>query len=142
MKKVVYFMVLLMMASCSKMEFDEVPTNPAGFEKEVVNKGISDIEADGWQLTSVYFIDKENGGVNGKVSLGLSADGWYRADKDSTGQWKVIRNYTSPYLLIDGCLFKPAITFVFEGDTIRFHRCEDFLKENSKYSLIAVTQKK
>ena len=130
------------MASCAKLEFDEIVESPFNGKVDPVCSTYRNFEPDGWHIVSLYFLDKGSKRIKSKIRKSYFENCWYRYELDSAGDYKMKSSVENPYLLIDTYKSEEiASTFTFDGDTIRNHRCGDYPKENLKCSLLVVTKK-
>jgi hypothetical protein len=144
MKSLFVFITAILMASCAKMEFDEIAGSPFNGKVDPVCSTYRNFESDGWHIVSLYFLDKDSKRIKSKIRKSYFEDCWYSYELDSAGDYKMKSFVENPYLLIDTYKSKEiASTFTYDGDTIRIHRCGDYPKEkeNPKYSLLVVTRK-
>ena len=144
MKGIFVFIAAILMASCAKMEFDEIAESPFNGKVDPVCSTYRNLESDGWHIVSLYFLDKDSKRIKSKIRKSYFENCWYRYELDSAGDYKMKSSVENPYLLIDTYKSKEiASTFTYDGDTIRIHRCGDYPKEkeNPKYSLLVVTRK-
>ena len=73
----------------------------------------------------------------------LNEPRWYYQEIDSVEDYKVLSDAAHPYLMQNNYeLGELKSSFIYDGDTIRIHRCGDYPLENPKYSLLVVTIKK
>ena len=144
MKGIFVFIAAILMASCAKLEFDEIVESPFNGKVDPVCSTYRNFEPDGWHIVSLYFLDKGSKRIKSKIRKSYFEDCWYSYELDSAGDYKMKSFVENPYLLIDTYKSKEiASTFTYDGDTIRIHRCGDYPKEkeNPKYSLLVVTRK-
>ena len=142
MKSLFVFITAILMASCAKMEFDEIAESPFNGKVDPVCSTYRNFESDGWHIVSLYFLDKDSKRIKSKIRKSYFEDCWYRYEPDSAGDYKMKSSVENPYLLIDSYKSEEiASTFTFGGDTIRIHRCGGYPKENPKFSLLIVIQK-
>lgn len=142
MKGIFVFIAAILMASCAKMEFDEIAESPFNGKVDPVCSTYRNFESDGWHIVSFYFLDKDSKRIKSKIRKSYFEDCWYSYELDSAGGYKMKSFVENPYLLIDTYKSEEiASTFTYDGDTIRIHRCGDYPKENPKYSLLVVTRK-
>lgn len=142
MKSFFVFIAAILMASCAKLEFDEIAESPINGKVDLVCSPYRNFESDGWHIVSLYFLDKGSKRIKSKIRKSYFEDYWYSYELDSVGDYKMKSSVEDPYLLIDTYKSEEiASTFTFDGDTIRIHRCGGFPKENPKFSLLVVIQK-
>jgi len=142
MKSLFVFITAILMASCAKMEFEEIAESPFNGKVDPVCSIYRNFEPKGWHIVSLYFLDKDSKRIKSKIRKSYFEDCWYRYEPDSAGDYKMKSSVENPYLLIDSYKSEEiASTFTFGGDTIMIHRCGGYPKENPKYSLLVVTQK-
>lgn len=142
MKSLFVFITAILMASCAKMEFEEIAESPFNGKVDPVFSIYRNFEPKGWHIVSLYFLDKDSKRIKSKIRKSYFEDCWYRYEPDSAGDYKMKSSVENPYLLIDSYKSEEiASTFTFGGDTIMIHRCGGYPKENPKYSLLVVTQK-
>ena len=142
MKSLFVFITAILMASCAKMEFEEIAESPFNGKVDPVCSIYRNFEPKGWHIVSWYFLDKDSKRIKSKIRKSYFEDCWYRYEPDSAGDYKMKSSVENPYLLIDSYKSEEiASTFTFGGDTIMIHRCGGYPKENPKYSLLVVTQK-
>ena len=142
MKSLFVFITVILMASCAKMEFEEIAESPFNGKVDPLCSIYRNFEPKGWHTVSLYFLDKDSKRIKSKIRKSYFEDCWYRYEPDSAGDYKMKSSVENPYLLIDSYKSEEiASTFTFGGDTIMIHRCGGYPKENPKYSLLIVTQK-
>lgn len=142
MKSLFVFITAILMASCAKMEFEEIAESPFNGKVDPVCSIYRNFEPKGWHIVSLYFLDKDSKRIKSKIRKSYFENCWYRYELDSAGDYKMKSSVENPYLLIDTYKSEEiASTFIFDGDTIRIHRCGDYPKENPKCSLLVVTKK-
>jgi len=142
MKGIFVFIAAILMASCAKMEFDEIAESPINGKVDPVRSTYRNFESDGWHIVSLYFLDKDSKRIKSKIRKSYFEDCWYSYELDSTGDYKMKSFVENPYLLIDTYKSEEiASTFTYDGDTIRIHRCGNYPKETPKYSLLVVIRK-
>lgn len=142
MKSLFVFITAILMASCAKMEFDEIAESPFNGKVDPVCSTYRNFESDGWHIVSLYFLDKDSKRIKSKIRKSYFEDCWYSYELDSAGDYNMKSSVENPYLLIDSYKTEEiAATFTFGGDTIRIHRCGGYPKENPKFSLLVVIQK-
>lgn len=142
MKGLFVFIAAILMASCAKLEFDEIVESPINGKVDPACSTCRNFESDCWHIVSLYFLDMDSKRIKSKISKSYFEDCWYSYELDSVGDYKRRSSVENPYLLIDTYKSEEIVsTLTFDGDTIRIHRCGDYPKENPKYSLLVVTKK-
>ena len=142
MKSVFVFIAAVLMASCAKLEFDELTDYPVAEVADSVRNVIVNTEGVGWEIHSLYFMDKDTRKVRAKYRKELHGPRWYYYELDSVEEYKVLSDVAHPYLMQGTYeLGEIGRTFSIYGDSIRIHRCGDYPVENPRYSLLVVTRK-
>lgn len=139
MRKVVVFIAAILIVSCAKLEFEDAVDAPIGFQESVPNVVVN-TEVHECRIHSLHFFNKNTGKRCVKFRKELNEPRWYYQEIDSVEDYKVLSDAAHPYLMQDNYeLGELKSSFIYDGDTIRIHRCGDYPKENPKYSLLVVT---
>lgn len=141
MKNILIFIVIMLMASCAKMEFEDF-TDPPSVSKEVFLDEFSALSKENsWEVVYLYFLDKQTKKPKAKYRKALYEARWYYYELDSVEEYKVLSDVAHPYLMQGNYeLGEMGRTFTIYGDSIRIHRCGDYPVENPRYSLLVVTR--
>lgn len=137
MKNILFFIVIMLMASCAKMEFEDF-TEPPSVSKEVFLDEVSaHSKENSWEVVYLYFLDKQTKKPKAKYRKALYEPRWYYYELDSVEEYKVLSDVAHPYLMQGNYeLGEIGRTFSIYGDSIRIHPVE-----NPRYSLLVVTRK-
>lgn len=142
MSRIIVFVAAILMASCAKLEFEEIVESPVSIMIDSINHVAMNTEGNDWQIYSLYFIDKNTKMRRAKFRKVLNEPRWFYQEIDTIEDYKVLSDAAHPYLMQnDYELGELKSSFIYEGDTVRIHRCGDYPLENPKYSLLVVTVK-
>lgn len=142
MRSIIVFIAAMLLTSCAKMEYEEIANNPAPDMNDSACNVAMNSEGQDGQVYSLYFMDKTTKKIRAKFRKVLNEPRWYYQEIDTIEDYKVLSDAAHPYLMQnDYELGELKSSFIFEGDTVRIHRCGDYPLENPKYSLLVVTVK-
>ncbi len=142
MKSVFVFIAALLMASCAKLEFDELTDYSITDVADPVSNANANAERTGWEIHSLYFMDRVTWKVRAKYRKELHGPRWYYYELDSVQEYKVLSDAAHPFLMQKTYESDVvAKTFTHHGDTIRIHHCGYYPVENPLYALLVVTKK-
>lgn len=145
MRKKILFVALfwaVIMVGCSQVEYEELAEYPVGKEADSVRNLSADNEKNGWQVHSLYFLDKGTKQVRAKFRKELNGSRWYFYELDSVNEYKVLSDVAQPFLMQNTYESDvPAEIFTYHGDTIRLNHCGYHPMADPKYALIVVTKK-
>lgn len=142
MKSVFVFIAAVLMASCAKLEFDELTDYPVADVADPVSNVNVKTEGGGWEIHSLYFMDRDIWKVRAKYRKELHGPRWYYYELDSVREYKVLSDAAHPFLMQKTYESdEVARTFTYHGDTIRIHHCGYYPIENPLYALLEVTKK-
>lgn len=142
MKSVFVFIAAVLMASCSKLEFDELTDYPVANVADLVSNVNANAEGRGWEIHSLYFMDRVTWKVRAKYRKELHGPRWYYYELDSVKEYKVLSDAAHPFLMQKTYESdEVARTFTYHGDTIRIHHFGYYPVENPLYALLVVTKK-
>ena len=142
MKSVFVFIAAVLMASCAKLEFDELTDYPVADVTDPVSNVNVNTEGGGWEIHSLYFMDRDTWKVRAKYRKELHEPRWSYYELDSVMEYKVLSDAAHPFLMQKTYESdEVAKTFTCHGDTIRIHHCGYYPVENPLYALLVVTKK-
>ena len=141
LKSIALVAMVVMMVSCSEMEFDEL-TDYRTPSKSVGVGNLTELpDSAGWSVYSFYFLDKDTGKIKSKIRKVTNENRWKYYKCDSSGNYQAMVDFDSFIYLVDYELGKVVSAFSYRGDTIRLHNCGFYPKDNPDYSLVVVTRK-
>ena len=142
MKSVFVFIAAVLMASCAKLEFDELTDYPVANVADPVSNVNANAEGRGWEIHSLYFMDRVTWKVRAKYRKEVHGPRWYYYELDSVKEYKVLSDAAHPFLMQKTYESNEvARTFTYHGDTIRIHHFGYYPVENPLYALLVVTKK-
>ena len=141
MRSYAFFLVVLLMASCAKLELGEVVECPVAKQTAQIRDLVECTDSGGWYVYGLYFYDKETRKVKAKIRKYVKDDHWYYYKCDSTGEYRVMKDVDPYDFLADYKLGDIASSFTFGRDSVRLYRCGNFLDDDLKCSLIIATIK-
>ncbi len=143
MRSIIVLIAAMLLASCAKLEFEEIVDRHAPNMADSFSNVAMNPEGHEWKIYSLYFMDKNTMKRRAKFRKVLNEPRWYYQEIDSVEDYKVLSDAAHPYLMQNNYeLGELKSSFIYDGDTIRIHRCGDYPLENPKYSLLVVTIKK
>ena len=142
MKSVFVFVAAVLMASCAKLEFDELTDYPVADVTDPVSNVNVNTEGESWEIHSLYFMDRVTWKVRAKYRKELHGPRWYYYELDSVKEYKVLSDAAHPFLMQKTYESdEVARTFTYHGDTLRIHHLGCYPVENPLYALLVVTKK-
>ena len=108
MKSVFVFIAAVLMASCAKLEFDELTDYPVANVADSVRNVIANAEGVGWEIHSLYFMDRDTWKVRAKYRKELHGPRWYYYELDSVREYKVLSDKGRQYAY-DNCRIAVAV---------------------------------
>lgn len=143
MKNILVFIVIMVISSCAKLEFEEIMDSTVPEKTDPISDVTTKSEGHDWQVFSLYFLDKNTKHRLAKFRKVWNEPRWYYQAVDSVEDYKVLSDIADSCIMGNNYeLGELKSSFIYDGDTIRIHRCGDYPLENPKYSLLVVTIKK
>ena len=142
MRSIIVLIAAMLLASCAKLEFEEIVDSHAPNMADSFSNVAMNPEGHEWKIYSLYFMDRNTNKRRAKVRKVLNELQWYYQEVDSVEDYQVLSDAAHSYLMQNNYeLGELKSSFIYDGDTIRIHRCGDCPKENPKYSLLVVMVK-
>ena len=142
MRSIIVLIAAMLLASGAKLEFEEIVDSHAPNMADSFSNVAMNPEGHEWKIYSLYFMDRNTNKRRAKVRKVLNEPRWYYQEVDSVEDYQVLSDAAHSYLMQNNYeLGELKSSFIYDGDTIRIHRCGDCPKENPKYSLLVVMVK-
>lgn len=141
LKSIALVAMVVLMVSCSEMEFDELAVSRTPSKSVGIGNLTELPDSARWSVYSFYFLDKDTGRIKSKIRKVTNENRWRYYKCDSAGNYQAMVDFDPFIYMVDYELGKVFSEFSYRGDTIRLHNCGFYPKDNPDYSLVVVTRK-